>query len=78
MTGTTYQTNRWTPPYRVCDRCEENEPVGSDASRTPLPGTATPGEIAACDRPDHFSLRERDPRADDEATVRSDERPASA
>lgn len=30
MTGTTYEVNRWTQPYRVCDDCEAAEPVRSD------------------------------------------------
>lgn len=59
MTGTTYRTNRWMPPYRVCNRCEADEPVRSDRTGTPLPGPRVHGTIATCDRPDHFTRQRR-------------------
>ena len=31
MTGATYDINPWTPPYRVCDACQDGEPVASDS-----------------------------------------------
>ena len=59
MTGTTYNTNPWTPPYRVCHACEEAEPVGTDRFGNCILGVGKRGEIARCDRPDHFTREKR-------------------
>ena len=59
MTGTTYENSAWTPPYRVCDACEEAEPARSDAFGDYILGSGKRGEIPACDRPDHFTREER-------------------
>lgn len=58
MTGTTYEVNPWTPPYRVCAACEAAAPVRSDRLAAELLGTGRHGSIAACDRPDHHARRE--------------------
>ena len=55
MTGTTYDTSPWTPPYRVCDACEDAEPVRSDRFGNASLGVGTRGEIGRCDRPEHFT-----------------------
>ena len=59
MTGTTYDISPWTPPYRVCDACEEAEPARSDALENCILGSGKRGEIPTCDRPDHFTRKER-------------------
>ena len=58
MTGTTYDINPWTPPYRVCDACEDAEPVASDSFGNCILGSGKRGEIATCDRPDHFTRKQ--------------------
>ena len=77
MHGTTYTTNVWTPPYRVCDHCDADDPPRTTRHGDNLLGDPRRGEIAQCDRPNHFYVMEQNERRnldngrDAHATTRS-------